>query len=152
MVRLFQDLKATIFLIWVRLQIGHLPLRLSVQQPTVSVFVVHFCIIFVSLVPYIYYVPYFFLIILLYLRGLFSPLCFLLLLFFIYFSSFSILLFVLSLFPSLFYFCFLSFSLSFIFASSLFSSLFFITILFFLVPSFPSLSFLFCRYLSFLFG
>ena len=42
--------------ILIQVRIRHLPLRLSVQEPTVRILGIRFCIIFVSPVPYVYYV------------------------------------------------------------------------------------------------
>ena len=92
--------------ILIRVRLRHLPLRLSVQEPTIRFLGIHFCIIFVTPVPYICYVPYCVLTILRYLRALFCLLIFVSLFFFIFCSSFTVLLFVLS----------FSFPLSFIFA------------------------------------
>ena len=73
---------------------------------TVGFLGIHFCTIFVSPVPYIYYVLSCVLTIFRYLRALFSPLCFLLLiLFHLLLLFFCIIVCSLFLVPSLFYFC-----------------------------------------------
>ena len=94
----------TFILIWV--QIFHLPLGLLVQQLTIHLLGIHFYIIFVPLLPYIYCVPFCVIIMFRYLCVFFSPRCFLLLiLFHLLLQFFCVIVCSLFLVPSLFYFC-----------------------------------------------